>query len=94
MLQNFFKTLGFLVGYNSIFIRAKSVDPHGIRHTAAFIMIVTFHQDTCLSDPSESWNSIQSLKAVLVFISGHTMQTHMECGYRQITYGSSFSVKI
>ena len=47
----------FFVEYDSIFIRANSVDPHGIRHTAVFIMIVTFHQDTCLSDLSELWNS-------------------------------------
>ena len=51
----------FFVECASIFIRANSVYPHGIRHTAVFIMIVAFHQDTRLSDQSESWNSSQSL---------------------------------
>ena len=46
----------FFVECASIFIRANSVYPHGIRHTAVFIMIVAFH-----SDQSESWNSSQSL---------------------------------
>ena len=61
----------------------NSVDPHGIQHTAVFIMIVSFHQDTRLSDPSELWNSSHFSVYIRVNIADlyrmrHTAESHTD----------------